>query len=269
MVSSTRSIRTPSAGRSTRNIVAPSSERAITMPTEAPTMPVMNALRPFTTQWLPSGLAVVSIMPGSDPAPLSVAGSVIRKAERARPATSGSRKRAFCSGPRHAAEQEHVALVRRRDVHRQRAERRQAGGAQHQGGVAVAEVAAIRQDVRRHQAVLARLAAHLLPPAPPWDRARPAWGRARRARSRRARNAPSARRSRPRRRWRRSFGRRRRRACGRRRGRCCGRSACWRSPRLIRRYPTRRGRSNQAATAATRPRAALEPAPALTLNRSP
>ena len=99
MVSSTRSTRMPSIGRSTRNKVAPSSDFAITIPTEAPTMPVMNALRPFTTQWLPSGRAVVCIIDGSEPAPPSAAGSVIRKAERARPDTSGSRNRCRCSGP--------------------------------------------------------------------------------------------------------------------------------------------------------------------------
>ena len=62
-------------------------------------------------------------MEGSDPAPPSLAGSVIRKADRARPETSGSRKRALCSGPATTAKQEHVALIGRRDVHRQRPER--------------------------------------------------------------------------------------------------------------------------------------------------
>ena len=77
---------------------APSSAFAMTMPTFAPSAPVMNALRPSITQWLPSGRQVVSIIDGSDPAPPSAAGSVMKKAERARPSTSGFRKRSLISG---------------------------------------------------------------------------------------------------------------------------------------------------------------------------
>src|SRR5690606_8828752 len=52
IVSITRSTRTAGSGRSTRNMVAatlpsPASVRAMTMPTEAPTAPVMKALRPL------------------------------------------------------------------------------------------------------------------------------------------------------------------------------------------------------------------------------
>ena len=41
---------------------------------------------------------MVCIIDGSEPAPPSTAGSVIRKAERARPSTMGLRKRSFISG---------------------------------------------------------------------------------------------------------------------------------------------------------------------------
>ena len=78
-----RSTRTAGSGRSTRNMQAPSSDFAITIPTCAPSAPVMNALRPLITQWLPSWRQVVSIIEGSEPAPPSAAGSVMKKAERA------------------------------------------------------------------------------------------------------------------------------------------------------------------------------------------
>jgi hypothetical protein len=71
--------------------------RAMTMPTLAPSAPVMKALRPLITQWLPSSRQVVSIIEGSEPAPPSRAGSVMKKAERARPSTSGFRNRSFCA----------------------------------------------------------------------------------------------------------------------------------------------------------------------------
>ena len=45
----------------------------------------------------PSRRAVVSIIDGSEPAPLSSAGSVI-KAERTRPSMSGVKNRSFCAG---------------------------------------------------------------------------------------------------------------------------------------------------------------------------
>ncbi len=95
MVSSTRSIRMAGSGRSTRNMQAPSSDFAMTMPTLAPSAPVMKALRPLITQWLPSSLQVVFIIDGSEPAPPSMAGSVMKKAERARPSTRGLRNRSF------------------------------------------------------------------------------------------------------------------------------------------------------------------------------
>src|SRR3546814_5667260 len=60
----------------------------------APCAPVMKVLRPLITQWLPLRWQVVFIIDGSDPAPPSSAGSVIKKAQRMRPSTLGSRKRA-------------------------------------------------------------------------------------------------------------------------------------------------------------------------------
>lgn len=98
IVLGTRSMVIAGSGRSTRNMHAPSSAFAITMPTLAPRAPVMNALRPFTTHWLPSGRQVVVIIDGSDPAPPSSAGSVMKKADRARPSTSGFRNRSLISG---------------------------------------------------------------------------------------------------------------------------------------------------------------------------
>jgi hypothetical protein len=70
----------------------------MTMPTLAPTMPVMKIFAPSMRQPSPHRSAVVRIIDGSEPAPFSAAGSVIRKAERASPRTRGSRKRVFCSG---------------------------------------------------------------------------------------------------------------------------------------------------------------------------
>ncbi len=98
MVSSTRSIRTAGSGRSTRNRVAPSSALAMMMPTPAPTAPVMKALRPSMIQSSPSRRAVVRIIDGSEPAPPSSAGSVMKKAERVLPRTSVSRNRSLWAG---------------------------------------------------------------------------------------------------------------------------------------------------------------------------
>ncbi len=53
----------------------------------------------------------------------------MKKAERARPSTSGFRKRSFCSGVATLPQQVHIALVGRGGVHRHRAERREARGA--------------------------------------------------------------------------------------------------------------------------------------------
>src|SRR6202023_709475 len=66
--------------------------------TRAPLAPVMKALRPLTTHSLPSSRQLVFIIEGSEPAPLSAEGSVMKNAERASPDTSGARKRAFWSG---------------------------------------------------------------------------------------------------------------------------------------------------------------------------
>jgi hypothetical protein len=54
-------------------------------------------LRPLINQWFPSSTQVVCIIDGSEPAQPSAAGSVMKKADRASPRTSGSRKRRFCS----------------------------------------------------------------------------------------------------------------------------------------------------------------------------
>ena len=45
-----------------------------------------------------AGVLTPHIIDGSEPAPPSSAGSVIRNAERCTPATSGFRNRSFCSG---------------------------------------------------------------------------------------------------------------------------------------------------------------------------
>ena len=55
----------------------------MTMPTPAPSAPVMNAVRPLLTQWLPSSVALVCSIEGPEPAPHSSAGSVMKKADRA------------------------------------------------------------------------------------------------------------------------------------------------------------------------------------------
>jgi hypothetical protein len=63
----------------------------------ASSAPVMNHLRPVIFQRsLPAGSALVSIMPGSEPAPGD--GSVITKAERTVPSTIGFSQRCFWSG---------------------------------------------------------------------------------------------------------------------------------------------------------------------------
>ena len=49
------------------------------------------------TQWFPSILQVVCIIIGSDPAPPSAAGSVMKKADRILPSTIGPRNRSFIS----------------------------------------------------------------------------------------------------------------------------------------------------------------------------
>ncbi len=61
----------------------------------APSAPLENHLWPSITHSSPSSTARVRSVVGSEPA---TSGSVIEKNERARPATSGSRKRSCCSG---------------------------------------------------------------------------------------------------------------------------------------------------------------------------
>jgi hypothetical protein len=58
---------------------------------------------------------------------------------------------------RDLAQEVHIAFVGRHHVERDRPERRQAGGAQHQEGLRVAQMPAVRQDVRRQQAGGARM----------------------------------------------------------------------------------------------------------------
>jgi len=69
----------------------------MTMPTCAPLKPVMKALRTLITQRSRSQRADVFSIDGSEPAPSSAAGSVMRNAERARPEMIGAKKRAFCA----------------------------------------------------------------------------------------------------------------------------------------------------------------------------
>ena len=96
--------------------------RAMTMKNEAPSAPVMNALRPLSSQ-PPSTLAArVVSRDGSEPAP--GAGSVMAKADRTLPRTSGLRNSARCCSGGDVIEQVDVALVGRVDVERDRTEQR-------------------------------------------------------------------------------------------------------------------------------------------------
>src|ERR1700722_12632512 len=70
---------------------APASDLARIMPMRAPSAPVMNFLRPSIVQQLPSSRQVVFSIDGSEPAPSSSAGSLMKNAERQRPSTSGVR----------------------------------------------------------------------------------------------------------------------------------------------------------------------------------
>ena len=56
----------------------------------------MNHLCPLTTHLFPTFSALLSIIPGSDPAPGW--GSVITKAERTRPSAMGCSQRSFWAG---------------------------------------------------------------------------------------------------------------------------------------------------------------------------
>ena len=91
-----RAMTTPGVSAGTRIIVprrwlsASGSLIAKTIPNVAPSAPLENHLPPSITQSSPSRTARVRRSVGSDPA---TSGSVIEKNERARPATSGSRKR--------------------------------------------------------------------------------------------------------------------------------------------------------------------------------
>ena len=77
----------------------------------APSAPVMNHLRPWTTQRSPlRSVAVVSIIPaGSEPEP--GAGSVMTIAERTLPSTIGCSQRSFCAGGADLVQHDHVAVV--------------------------------------------------------------------------------------------------------------------------------------------------------------
>ncbi|MNP21608.1 hypothetical protein D3C76_1142340 [compost metagenome] len=101
MVSSVRSIRNAGFGRSTRNMVAPTSSpstrvRAMMMLNAAPSAPVINHLVPLMMKPSAVATAVVFICAGSAPAP--GCGSVMQKQERVSPATMGTSQRACCSG---------------------------------------------------------------------------------------------------------------------------------------------------------------------------
>ena len=101
IVSMSRTISQPSAGRSTRNAVfdacggsASGSVFAIRMANVAPFAPEMNHLWPLITHSSPSWTAIVRMPVGSEPA---TSGSVIAKHERTRPSSSGRRYFSFCS----------------------------------------------------------------------------------------------------------------------------------------------------------------------------
>ena len=91
MIGMRRTIRQPGSSLWNRKAVNPlrgSSEVLATrMKCAAPSAPVMNHLRPWTTQLSPCFSAVVSIIAGSEPAP--GCGSVMAKAERTSPLTIG------------------------------------------------------------------------------------------------------------------------------------------------------------------------------------
>ena len=155
-------MRIAGSGRSTRNMHAPSSDFAMTMPTLAPSAPVMNVLRPLMTQWLPSSRHVVCIIDGSEPAPPSSAGSVMKNAERALPDTSGSRKRSFCSAlptlPSRYILPSSGAIV----LQASGPKRREAGFDQRLRGLALGEMRSVRQNMRRQDARLACLVTQFL-----------------------------------------------------------------------------------------------------------
>ncbi len=85
----------PGVSASMRNIVAPPRSpglpdvRAMQIVYAAPSAPVMNHLRPLTSQPPVVGVAVVDSAAGSEPAP--GAGSVIAKHDRTAPSASGRR----------------------------------------------------------------------------------------------------------------------------------------------------------------------------------
>ena len=95
-----RTTSTPSVSAGTRIIVprrcgsASGSEIAKTTAKPAPSAPLENHLCPSITQSSPSRTARVCSSVGSEPA---TSGSVIAKNDRISPATSGRRKRSFCS----------------------------------------------------------------------------------------------------------------------------------------------------------------------------
>ena len=139
---------------------APSADFAMTMPTLAPVGAGDEGLAAVdhpVVAVLHGGRSASST--GSEPAPPSSAGSVMKKAERAaalRPAAS--RKRSFCSGAADLAEQVHVALVGRRRVAPRAG--RAATGPIFFSTCAVSRwvrCAAVGQDVRRQHAGRARL----------------------------------------------------------------------------------------------------------------
>ncbi len=73
---------------------ASGSVTAMTIPNAAPSAPDENHLWPSMTHSSPSRMARVRSPVGSDP---DTSGSVIEKNDRTSPATSGFRKRSFCT----------------------------------------------------------------------------------------------------------------------------------------------------------------------------
>ena len=100
MVGTGRTISTPGVSAGTMICVArlcgcsSGSVTAITIPNAAPSAPDENHLWPSMTHSSPSRTARVRRVVGSEP---GTSGSVMEKNERTSPATSGFRKRSFCS----------------------------------------------------------------------------------------------------------------------------------------------------------------------------
>ena len=162
IVSSTRIVRIAGSGRSTRNMHAPSSDFAMTMPTRAPSAPVMKLLAsvddPVIAVQSARGLHHRRI--GSRAACI---GRLGHEERRTRPARHQRLEKArFLFGASDLAEQIHVALVGRHRVAGERPQRRETGLDQGNRGLALREVRSVGQNMRRQHAGLACLVAQFL-----------------------------------------------------------------------------------------------------------